>query len=202
MSLFKKISRHWLLIVASIGVALFLMIVFGLKKPLKDTIRTNTENTELIDKQEEPSVGLPMRLKIPSIAINVSLEYVDVTESGTMDIPKNVNNVGWFQPGKLPGEIGNAVMAGHYGSYAGKPSVFDNLHKLTKGDKIYVEDNNGETITFVVQEIRSYDPQADASEVFSSDDEKSHLNLITCEGIWNKDAKSYSSRLVVFTDKE
>ena len=73
---------------------------------------------------------------------------------------------------------------------------------MNQGDKIYIEDEKGKAITFVVREKRSYDPKADASEVFSSDDEASHLNLITCEGSWNKDSKSYPKRLVVFTDKE
>jgi hypothetical protein len=58
------------------------------------------------------------------------------------------------------------------------------------------------TTTFVVRESRSFNPNADASDVFNSNDEKSHLNLITCEGSWNKDSKSYSQRLVIFTDKE
>jgi LPXTG-site transpeptidase (sortase) family protein len=150
----------------------------------------------------DTSPGLPKRLKIPSINIDVPLEYVGVTPSGAMDIPKSTEDVGWFELGKRPGEIGNAVLAGHYGLYAGKPSVFDNLHELKKGDKIIIEDEKGALFSFVVRERRSFDPAADATVVFSSDDEKSHLNLITCEGTWNKNAKSYSQRLVVFADKE
>ncbi|MFZ2299818.1 MAG: class F sortase [Candidatus Moraniibacteriota bacterium] len=54
----------------------------------------------------------------------------------------------------------------------------------------------------MVRESRSFDPDADALDVFSSDDGKAHLNLITCEGVWDKASKRYSKRLVVFTDKE
>jgi hypothetical protein len=53
----------------------------------------------------------------------------------------------------------------------------------------------------VVREIQRYDPNADASSVFSSNDGKSHLNLITCEGIWDEVSQSYPQRLVIFTDK-
>ncbi len=98
--------------------------------------------------------------------------------------------------------MGSAVMAGHYGWLNNSPAIFDNLSKLQTGDKVYIEDDKGLVISFVVREIRSYDPKADATDVFSSSDGKSHLNLITCEGIWNKASGSYSKRLVVFTDKE
>jgi len=50
--------------------------------------------------------------------------------------------------------------------------------------------------------MRRYDPKADISALFDSNDKKPHLNLITCEGDWSEATKSYTSRPVVFTDKE
>jgi sortase (surface protein transpeptidase) len=82
------------------------------------------------------------------------------------------------------------------------PAVFDNLYRIQKGDKIYIEDNNGIIISFVVRGSQKYGSKADALNVFYSNDGKSHLNLITCTGIWDKIWKSRSDRLVVFTDKE
>ncbi|MDO8558807.1 MAG: class F sortase [bacterium] len=86
----------------------------------------------------------------------------------------------------------------HYG----EGSVFDNLNKLRKGDVLYIEDDKGVIVSFVVRESRNYDPNADASDIFNLNDGKPHLNLITCEGVWDEASKSYSKRLVVFTDKE
>ena len=146
------------------------------------------------------SVGRPTRLKIPSINVNTIIEYVGLTPDGAMDVPKSPHNVGWFKLGPRPGENGSAVIAGHYGFKKG--SVFDNLHKLGKGDKLYVQDEKGAITTFVVREILKYDSKADALDVFDSSDGKAHLNLITCEGIWDKVSKNYSKRLVIFTDKE
>lgn len=186
------------------GVIIFLVFIFYVN--FENIFQRNptplTENIIAPDQQQEVAVGLPMRLKIPSISIDVAIEYVGLTPDGAMDIPKSTDEVGWFEFGQKPGEEGNAVIAGHYGLYAGKPSVFDELHKLTLGDKIYVEDDKGSTISFVVRESRSYDPLADATEVFSSEDEKSHLNLVTCEGTWDDDTKSFSKRMVIFADKE
>lgn len=126
-----------------------------------------------------------------------------VTQSGTMAVPDSPHTVGWFREGPRPGDVGSAVIDGHYGTWKnGEGSVFDNLSTLEIGDILFVENATGTINTFVVREWRTYDPSVDTSDIFSSDDEQSHLNLITCEGVWDKNSKSYSKRLVIFTDKE
>jgi len=147
-------------------------------------------------------IGLSVRLKIPKINVDSTIEYVGLDKDGAMDVPKGPDVVAWFNLGPRPGENGSAVIAGHFGWKENLPAVFDELHTLVKGDKIYVEDKNGVSTTFIVRESREFNPESDSKEVFSSDDGKSHLNLITCKGVWNQTEKSYSNRLVVFTDKE
>lgn len=154
------------------------------------------------NEQEQANFGLAVRIKIPKINVNSAIEPVSLTLDGAMDTPKSPGNVAWFEFGPLPGETGSAVIAGHYGWKDGKVAVFDNLYKLQKGDKLFMENEKGATITFVVREIRMYNSKADASDIFVSNDGKSHLNLITCNGVWDETEKSYSNRLVVFTDKE
>jgi LPXTG-site transpeptidase (sortase) family protein len=149
----------------------------------------------------ESRSSLPVRLKIPKINVNTAIESVGLTKDGAMDVPKGPVDVAWFKFGPRPGEIGNAVISGHFGWKDNIPAVFDNLYQLRNGDKIYIKDETGTTTVFVVREIRSFDPNADAKDVFISTDGKAHLNLVTCEGVWNKTQKSYSKRLVVFTDK-
>lgn len=148
-------------------------------------------------------IGNPIRLKIPRINIDAPIGPVGIMQDGAMEAPVGPRNVGWFRFGPRPGDVGSAVLAGHFGRWkTGEGSVFDNLGKLIKGDKIYIEDENGMVATFIVRELRTYDPNADASGVFASGDGKAHLNLITCEGIWDGIKKTYSNRLVVFADKE
>ena len=141
-------------------------------------------------------------MKIPGISVDDGVEQVGVTSEGEMGTPKGPVGVAWFSLGSRPGEVGSAVISGHYGWKNGIPAVFDNLYKLHPGDKLYVEDENGIITTFVVRELRRYGEHDDASNVFTSRDGKAHLNLVTCEGVWNKFSKSYSKRLVVFADKE
>lgn len=149
----------------------------------------------------EAAAGLPIRLKIPRISVDAAFVYVGLTSLGAMDVPKGPAPVAWLDLGPRPGESGNAVIAGHFGWKNGIPAVFDDLGKLQKGDKVYVEDDKGATHMFVVRAIQIYGEDDVASEVFISSDGKSHLNLVTCGGVWNKTKKSYSDRFVVFTDK-
>jgi len=143
------------------------------------------------------------RFKIPNININSDIESVGLTPQGIMGAPKDPINVAWYNLGPRPGETGTAVIVGHYGTWEnGKISVFNNLYKISNGDKIYIENDKGITITFVVSEIRSYDKEADYSGTFESNDGKSHLKLITAEGVWDEVSKGYSKRLVIFTDRE
>lgn len=152
---------------------------------------------------DQADPGLPVRFSIPKINVDSSIEYVGLTPDGTMDITKRPDDVAWFQLGPRPGAKGSAVIAGHYGHWKdGSGSIFDNLNTVRAGDKIYVTDDQGVTTTFVVRESRLFDPKADASVVFDSHDGVAHLNLITCDGVWDANSKSYSKRLVVFTDKE
>src|SRR6185436_19306825 len=78
-----------------------------------------------------------MQLKIPEIGLNAPVESVGVTSHGAMDVPQGMSNVAWFNLGPLPGERGSAVIDGHFGAKDGIPTVFDNLHKLQKGDRIH-----------------------------------------------------------------
>ena len=145
--------------------------------------------------------GLPVRLRIPSIRVDAAVEAVGLTAAGAMDTPKETNDVAWFHPGPRPGEAGSAVIAGHFGWEDGKALVFNDLSTLHQGDIVQVEDGYGITLSFVVRETRNYDPAADASEIFTSSDGKAHLNLITCEGVWNVQEQQYSNRLVIFTER-
>ena len=146
--------------------------------------------------------GVPVRLEIPKIGVDAALDYVGITSQGELGVPTGPANAGWYDLGPRPGEKGNAVIDGHFGYKDHIPAVFDNLHALQKGDKLYVKDIRGITVTFLVRELRTYGPADYVPAVFRSSDGKAHLNLITCEGTWNQTQKSFSNRLVVFADKE
>ncbi len=170
---------------------------------------TPTESTRMVvhgeTKKDTKNIGFPVRLQIPAIKVDTKFQYTGRKLDGEMEGPTGLADVGWFKESERPGERGDAVISGHVAQIRGgkviKPGVFKDLNKLVVGDSIFVEDNRGVITTFVVRESRQYDPDTVATEVFTSND-GNHLNLITCDGVWNPSKKSYSKRLVVFADKE
>jgi LPXTG-site transpeptidase (sortase) family protein len=146
--------------------------------------------------------GAPLRLKIPSIKVDAAIEHVAIKKDGSMDTPKLPKNTAWYKLGPKPGEIGSAVIAGHVNWWNGAVSAFANLNKVKIGDKVYVQNDKGEVVTFTVRKIRRLDVAADATDVFISTDGKAHLNLVTCIGVWNKKTRQYSQRLIVFADRD
>lgn len=148
--------------------------------------------------------GSPVRLTIPKLGVSAGFQLNGTAADGTIEIPTNVTDVGWYTGSPRPGEKGNSIITGHVAqirrSVVTKQGVFFNLNTLQPGDTLSVQNDKGETITFVVRESRLYDPAADATDVFNSRDNGAHLVIITCEGTWNQAQLSYSKRLVVFTD--
>lgn len=143
--------------------------------------------------------GLPVHLEIPSIGVDSFIEDAYITPGGAMEVPSGTVDVAWFALGPHPGQVGSAVIGGHFGIKSNVPFVFYNLSKLKIGDNVYIIDDEGNTIKFVVNSTALFASNADATTVFTSSDSLAHLNLITCEGIWNEVAGEYPDRTVVFT---
>lgn len=152
--------------------------------------------------EERDSPGNPVRLMIPAIKVDSAVEFVGLTSDGAVGIPKDPDNAAWYNLGPRPGAIGSSVITGHINWYYGATGVFANLHKIEAGDRITVIDDKGATMNFIVRDTRSYDAAANAVDVFYSYDGKAHLNLITCEGVWDSRSGQYTKRLVVFADRE
>lgn len=171
---------------------------------LKETTKKATSKSKDIHK-ETSSVGFPVRIKIPNINVDAKFQYTGLKSDGELEGPTGIVDVGWYKNSERPGEEGDSVITGHLAQIRRgkvvKFGVFKDLNKLVAGDKVYVEDNRGAIVTFIVRESRQYDADAIATEVFTSDD-GTHLNLITCDGVWVASKKSYSKRLVIFADKE
>lgn len=145
--------------------------------------------------------GMPKKILIPSLGVSTSIDYVSLTPQGNLGVPKGPATVGWYLNGPRPGDVGSAVIDGHFGWAHGIPAVFDNLHTLQAGDAIIVVDDHGDETHFSVRKLQTYGVGQIVPEIFYSFDAGVHLNLITCEGAWNSLTKSYANRLVVFSDQ-
>lgn len=139
------------------------------------------------------------RLSIAKLDIQAALEEVGTTTGGKMGLPSKPENVAWFKLGSKIGEAGNAVIAGHLDQPNGDPAIFAKLGNLAVGDTFEVY-KGGEKMTFAVEKKKSIKVTDSAGlvEVFGPSKE-TRLNLVTCWGDWDRDNKTYTDRLVVFT---
>jgi LPXTG-site transpeptidase (sortase) family protein len=117
-----------------------------------------------------------------------------------MDVPKVPANVAWFNESALPGQDAGraAVIAGHLDSPAGRAVFFD-LRKLVLGDELAVTYANGDRYVFrVTKKERYVFDQMPLDKIFGSNPEPV-LNLITCDGAWDRGRANYQQRLVIYS---
>jgi LPXTG-site transpeptidase (sortase) family protein len=168
------------------------MVFHGIRSLSKRTVSRSLPNKRVS--------GLPVRLEIPEIKVDASIEDMGLTSTGNMDVPADIADVGWYEYGPHPGNTGSAVIAGHLDGTQGQPGVFMNLNQLKLGDSLTTVDSEGYVTTFVVRAIQTYNQDERPSEVFHAST-GIHLNLITCTGAWDTAQHRFTQRLVVFADK-
>ncbi len=164
-------------------------------------------NIALTTSTPTPAPWQPMQLRIPHMNINAAVINVGKMASGAMDAPvsKAINSpywtsVFWYDLGAAPGQVGNAVIAGHVDRVGGDPAIFWTLSSLTPGDDVFAVTADKQSLHFVVDRVVAYPTNTPAEEsinaVFGPTIEH-HLNLVTCSGVWT--GNGYDQRLVVFT---
>jgi hypothetical protein len=140
----------------------------------------------------------PVELTVPAISLAVSLSTLGLNADGTVQVPTNVQQPGWFGLGPTPGEIGSAVILGHVDSYAG-PGVFFKLPSLVAGDVVDVSLADGVTAEFKVTSVVSYLKTDFPDQMVYTSDGHSALQLVTCGGVFNSATGHYLSNVVVYT---
>jgi sortase (surface protein transpeptidase) len=141
------------------------------------------------------AAAAPIRLLVPSIKVDAPVEPVGMDAQGRMGTPSQSTNVAWYRLGTTPGDVGDAVLAGHLDWTSG-PAVFWLLGKVHKGDAITVVRADGTSVQFVTDSSRTV-PFDSPTDSFFTRDGPPALTLITCAGAWDRQRGTYLQRLVV-----
>jgi LPXTG-site transpeptidase (sortase) family protein len=138
----------------------------------------------------------PVTLSIPTIEVQTHVIRLGQHQDGTVEVPDDPAEAGWFQHGPPPGAGGSSVILGHFDSMSG-PAVFHRLEELRPGDRIAVLLDDGTTVRFRVHSIETY-ANADfpARKVYGKQG-RSQLNLVTCGGAYDASRGGYQSNVVV-----
>jgi hypothetical protein len=142
-------------------------------------------------------VALPVRIAIPRLGVRARIVRLGLNRDGTLQVPANFADTGWWSGGSRPGERGPAVIAGHVDSRTG-PAVFFRIGKLRRGDTIRIGRRDGSVVRFAVQRLGRY-PKArfPTKQVYGSTPRPT-LRLITCSGDFDRSTGHYLDNTVVY----
>lgn len=139
----------------------------------------------------------PRMIHLTSLSVSGPIQQVGLTKTNAIAVPTNVHFAGWYTNSVKPGYPGLSVIDGHVsGVYSA--GIFRRLTNLSKGDTFQVEYGNGERRTFAVVEGKTL-PAAEAAAFLlqKRQDIVSQLNLITCDGVYDRRTKQYDKRYVI-----
>ncbi|WP_336216383.1 class F sortase [Nonomuraea sp. LPB2021202275-12-8] len=141
----------------------------------------------------------PLRIRIPKIRVNAPVGSVTVSKKGILGTPplSKPNLTGWYRRSPLPGELGPSVINGHVSTKKGA-AVFKRLNELAKGDQIYVYRSDGKVTRFTVSGIEQVGKKTFPTARVYGNTTNAQLRLITCGGIYNKTAHSYTDNIIVY----
>jgi sortase (surface protein transpeptidase) len=138
----------------------------------------------------------PARIRIPAIGVSAPVVRLGLKSDGTLEVPNDFGDTGWYTGGPAPGETGPAVIAGHIDSHSG-PAVFYRLRELRPGDEVTVERADGSSVRFTVDGIAQYPKRAFPTEAVFGPSPDPILRLITCGGSFDRSQRSYRDNVVV-----
>jgi len=148
-----------------------------------------------------PDATAPVALRIPSIAVSTSVIRLGLNPDRTLQVPPlnyaGTHEVGWYQLGPAPGQMGAAIIVGHVDSTSG-PAVFYRLGSLTAGDTVQVIAANCETSTFVITTVAVYSKANFPTERVYGPTSDAELRLITCGGAFDAATGHYLSNIVAY----
>ncbi len=148
----------------------------------------------------EPPLGsTPFQLVIPSIGVDATVNTFGLDSDFVPEVPRNGQEVAWYDWSSEPGTGSNAVLAGHV-TWSGA-GVFYDLDQLSDGDQILLRSADGAELSYTVEEnilVDPDDPSALGSMAPTDDDT---ITVITCGGTYSPTGGQfggeYSDRRIV-----
>lgn len=168
-------SKKWLVVAIVLGLVAAVCLAEGLtghQHPLGSPV-THHRVPSTVPAKDAPTKGgtakeasaapaapavarsVPVSLSIPAIGVSVSLSVLGLNPTGTVQVPTDYQQPGWYHLGPSPGQMGSAVILGHVDTYMG-PTVFFRLRTLVAGDKIAVTLADGVVANFEVNAVALY----------------------------------------------
>ena len=140
----------------------------------------------------------PVALDIPAIGVK-SVDFVGLAlaKDGSIEVPTDFAQPGWYTLGPTPGELGPAVISGHVDSKKG-PAIFYRLGAVKAGEQVKVGRKDGSSATFVIDKVARYAKADFPTRLVYGPTKRAEIRLITCGGAFDQATGHYVDNIVVF----
>jgi hypothetical protein len=142
-------------------------------------------------------VPAPVRIKIPAIGVDSALGRLDRNPDGTIQLPPDAGQPGWYRRGIAPGDIGTAVIMGDVGSST-SAGVFRRLSGVRPGDAIRIQREDGTEVAFTARRTLTYSPDAFPYAEIYGNAAGPELRVMTCGGTAGAESAPAAGDVVVF----
>jgi sortase (surface protein transpeptidase) len=141
----------------------------------------------------------PVRLQIPSAAVNATIITVGDTADGGIQVPpfSRSRQAGWYRDSVMPGSRGSSVIVGHYDDDKGG-AVFYKVNAIRQHDPIRVIRADGTVAVFAVDALEQVSKALFPSRRVFGDVGYAGLRLITCGGDFNKSTRHFRDNVIIY----
>jgi hypothetical protein len=191
-----------LAVVGSVSVAVGIIgSHHALAPPVSGSMLSSIEpSSSLVNYKVNPSLraSTPLFLRIPAIGVRTKLITLGLKSDGSIQVPTNSAQAGWFKLGPTPGQRGSSVILGHVDSFRG-PAIFYRLRSLVPGNRLIITLKNHLVATFRVKKVAMYSKRHFPAKLVYGDRHYAALQLVTCGGAFDSASGSYLSNVVVYS---
>lgn len=141
----------------------------------------------------------PTAVRIPSLDVSGRVIDLGLQPDGTMEVPSNGTDIGWFTGSPTPGELGPAILAAHV-THDKAPAVFFELGAMRPGQRIEVDRADGSTATFAMTDVGQYPKAEFPTDRVYGEVDHAGLRLITCGGRFDGETGHHVDNVVVYAE--
>ena len=140
----------------------------------------------------------PTHVRLGRLGIDAKIYGVGVdTRLGVLDVPQNIDRVGWWRDGAAPGSsAGTILLGGHVDSAKRGAGAFYALKGARRGDTITLRSDDGTTRSYRVTSMRRVRKAELPTSNFTRTGAR-RLVLVTCGGPFDTARGRYRDNIIV-----
>jgi hypothetical protein len=168
-------------------------------EPDDQTLAADSEAASDTPEPAQDENVYPVSVRITEIGVEAEIIDLGLNPDGSLEVPKDFAQTGWYTGRSVPGRTGPSVVVGHVDSTTG-PAVFYRLGDLQAGHSIEIMRSDGSTAVFRVVGTEMVLKDEFPTEQVYGPTAQPTLRLITCGGDFDRSAQSYKGNLIVYAE--